>query len=58
MDSALAMNTREHQLKSKQEQEQLKQLVLQNERRQDAESAAALQNTLRNRGMRLKFGPG
>ena len=34
MDSTIAMNIRSHQLRSKAEQEQLKRLVLQNERRQ------------------------
>lgn len=34
LDSAIAVNSRTHQLKNKAEQEQLKRLVLQNERRQ------------------------
>jgi regulator of nonsense transcripts 2 len=34
LDSAIAVNSRSHQLKNKAEQEQLKRLVLQNERRQ------------------------
>jgi regulator of nonsense transcripts 2 len=35
MDSAIAVNSRTYQLQNKAEQEQLKRLVLQNERRQE-----------------------
>lgn len=35
MDSAIAVNSRTHQMQHKAEQEQLKRLVLQNERRQE-----------------------
>ncbi len=34
LDSAIAVNSRSYQMKNKAEQEQLKRLVLQNERRQ------------------------
>lgn len=34
LDSAIAVNSRTYQMKNKAEQEQLKRLVLQNERRQ------------------------
>lgn len=46
IESALAQNTRSHQLQNKQEQEQLKRLVLQNERRQEENERATLAQNL------------
>ncbi|GHJ86192.1 hypothetical protein NliqN6_2594 [Naganishia liquefaciens] len=49
LDSALAINTRSQQLQNKQEQEQLKRLVLQNERRLEQNEQAAMEQSIRNR---------
>ncbi|WWC72867.1 uncharacterized protein I206_106831 [Kwoniella pini CBS 10737] len=53
VDSTIAMNSRSHQAQSKAEQEQLKRLVLQNERRLER---AEVQD-IETRGVRLRYLP-
>ncbi|KAJ9107589.1 hypothetical protein QFC21_001048 [Naganishia friedmannii] len=58
VDSAIAINTRSQQLQNKQEQEQLKRLVLQNERRLEQSEQAALEQSIRNRFMPRRHADG
>ncbi|RSH95137.1 hypothetical protein EHS25_000223 [Saitozyma podzolica] len=55
MDSAIAVNSRTYQLQNKAEQEQLKRLVLQNERRQEQSEKQAIEQDMRNRGIRVRY---
>lgn len=73
LDSAIALNSMSHQQRNKAEQEQLKRLVLQNERRQGQSEMlgepsffpyalmrsdrVAIQEDARQRGIRLRFVP-
>lgn len=54
VDSTIASNVRAHQLASKAEQEQLKRLVLQNEQRQENEGLMAVEQSMRNRGIKVR----
>lgn len=54
VDSTIASNVRTHQLASKAEQEQLKRLVLQNEQRQENEGLMAVEQSMRNRGIKVR----
>ncbi|KAI1319719.1 hypothetical protein EDD11_003413 [Mortierella claussenii] len=54
-DSALVINTRNQREAEREEQQQLKQLVLEYEVREEANQRAALEQSLRNQGMRLNF---
>ncbi|KAF9426064.1 hypothetical protein BGZ94_006975 [Podila epigama] len=54
-DSALVINTRNMREAEREEQKQLKQIVLEYEVREEANQRAALENALRNQGMRLNF---
>ena len=72
LDSAIALNSMSHQQRNKAEQEQLKRLVLQNERRQEKSEmmglsflfhspavadVLAIQEDARQRGIKLRFVP-
>ncbi|CAO3569234.1 unnamed protein product [Mortierella alpina] len=54
-DSALVINTRNQREAEREEQQQLKQLVLEYEVREEANQRAALEQSLRNQGFRLNF---
>ncbi|KAG0198675.1 hypothetical protein BGX28_007898, partial [Mortierella sp. GBA30] len=54
-DSALVINTRNQREAEREEQQQLKQLVLEYEVREEANQRAALEHSLRNQGFRLNF---
>ncbi|KAF9426562.1 hypothetical protein BGZ76_002703 [Entomortierella beljakovae] len=54
-DSALVINTRNQREAEREEQQQLKQLVLEYEVREEAHQRAALEQSLRNQGIRLNF---
>ncbi|KAF9114715.1 hypothetical protein BGX27_010025 [Mortierella sp. AM989] len=54
-DSALVINTRNQREAEREEQQQLKQLVLEYEVREEANQRAALEQSLRNQGIRLNF---
>lgn len=58
VDSAIAVNSLSQQEKTRQEQEQMKRLVLQNERRQEASEKAAWEQNMRSRGIRVKYTDG
>lgn len=53
-DSTIASNVRTHQLASKAEQEQLKRLVLQNEKRQEHEGLIAVEQSMSRRGIKVR----
>ncbi|ORX39238.1 armadillo-type protein [Kockovaella imperatae] len=57
LDSSIAVNVRSQQQQNKAEQEQLKRLVLQNERRQDNQERSAMEQDMRSRGIKLRFVP-
>ena len=57
VDSAIAVNSRSHQLQNKAEQEQLKRLVLQNERRQGQSEMLGASFPLRAQMYRLTWSP-
>ncbi|KAG0357792.1 hypothetical protein BG005_003099 [Podila minutissima] len=54
-DSALVINTRNMREAEREEQQQLKQIVLEYEVREEANQRAVLENSLRNQGIRLNF---
>ncbi|KAF9340436.1 hypothetical protein BGZ91_002062 [Linnemannia elongata] len=54
-DSSLVINTRNQREAEREEQQQLKQLVLDYEVREEANQRAALEQSLRNQGIRLNF---
>ncbi|KAF8941624.1 hypothetical protein BGZ58_003654 [Dissophora ornata] len=54
-DSALVINTRNQREAEREEQQQLKQLVLEYEVREEANQRAALEQSMRNQGIRLNF---
>ncbi|KAG0290607.1 hypothetical protein BGZ98_003367, partial [Dissophora globulifera] len=54
-DSALVINTRNQREAEREEQQQLKQIVLEYEVREEANQRAALEQSLRNQGIRLNF---
>lgn len=55
-ESALAMHTLTKQQQDKEEQQQLKQLVLKYERQEEAESRKAWVDEAGKKGYRIKFG--
>ncbi|KAK4687311.1 regulator of nonsense transcripts 2, partial [Tremellales sp. Uapishka_1] len=57
VDSTIAINSRSQQLQNKMEQETLKRLVLQNERRQERSEMDDLEQHARGRGIKLRFMP-
>ncbi|KAF9364733.1 hypothetical protein BGX34_000627 [Mortierella sp. NVP85] len=54
-DSALVINTRNQREAEREEQQQLKQLVLEYEVREEANQRAALEQSLRNQGIRVNY---
>ncbi|KAF9210202.1 hypothetical protein BGZ49_000023 [Haplosporangium sp. Z 27] len=54
-DSSLVINTRNQREAEREEQQQLKQLVLEYEVREEANQRAALEQSLRNQGIRLNI---
>ncbi|KAF9897701.1 hypothetical protein BX616_005125, partial [Lobosporangium transversale] len=54
-DSALVINTRNQREAEREEQQQLKQLVLEYEVREEANQRAALEQSLRNQGIRINY---
>ncbi|KAF9908195.1 hypothetical protein EC991_010121 [Linnemannia zychae] len=54
-DSSLVINTRNQREAEREEQQQLKQLVLDYEVREEANQRAALEQSLRNQGIRLNY---
>lgn len=55
VDSSIASNVRTHQAASRAEQEQLKRLVLQNEKRQENEDLVNVEQTMARRGIRVRI---
>lgn len=55
VDSSIAVNTRRKQEESRKEQQHLKQLVLDYEQREEAESKKQLVDQAARRGIRLRF---
>ena len=55
VDSSIAVNTRRKQEESRKEQQHLKQLVLDYEQREEAESKKQLVDQATRRGIRLRF---
>ncbi|KAF9958268.1 hypothetical protein BGZ65_001564, partial [Modicella reniformis] len=54
-DSALVINTRNQREAEREEQQQLKQLVLEYEVREEANQRAVLEQSLRNQGIRINY---
>ena len=57
LDSNIANKVRSHKAQSKAEQEHLKRLVLQNEKRQENEDFEAIGHSIRARGIKVKVVP-
>lgn len=55
IDSSIASNVRTHQAASRAEQEQLKRLVLQNEKRLENEDLVSIEQSMARRGIKVRI---
>jgi regulator of nonsense transcripts 2 len=55
IDSSIASNVRTHQAASRAEQEQLKRLVLQNEKRLENEDLVNIEQSMARRGIKVRI---